>query len=126
MTCGCDGDAVDEANLVLCCALCCVNCSLLPTMECFGFSGKVGLCCLNLEFCCNPSADCLPCGCLGPAIECDGLSCVNAQAQCCCIVNSCAVPCNEEVPVAVTILGLTLYPEVGCCKTVGVSTFIVT
>merc|ERR1740136_179377 len=72
----CDGDAVDEKALILCCALCCVNCSVLPTMECFG------------------------------------------------IVNTCAVPCNEEVPVAFTVLGLTFYPEVGCCKTVGVSNLL--
>jgi hypothetical protein len=45
-------DAVDESKLVLCCALCCANLSFL-TSECFGCSGKVGLCCLNVEFCCK-------------------------------------------------------------------------
>ena len=33
----------------------------------------------------------------------------------CCVVISAAIPCNQEVPVAVTIAGLTLYPKVGCC-----------
>ena len=38
--CGGD-DAIDEENLLLCCALCCVNCSLYPDLDCFGCSGKV-------------------------------------------------------------------------------------
>ena len=52
-------DAVDEQKLVLCCAVCCSNCSVLPSCEAFGVSGKLGLCCLNIECCCNPSAPCL-------------------------------------------------------------------
>jgi hypothetical protein len=31
------------------------------------------------------------------------------------LVMSIALPCNEEVPVALSIVGLTLYPTVGCC-----------
>jgi hypothetical protein len=30
-----------------------------------------------------------------------------------------ALPCNKEVPVAVTFLGLTLFPKVGCCIKIG-------
>jgi hypothetical protein len=37
----CGDDAVDENNLVLCFALCCVNLSLYPTCDCIGCSGKV-------------------------------------------------------------------------------------
>ena len=133
-------DAVDEEKLVLCCALCCHNCSVCPTADCLGCSGKVGLCCLNMEFCCKvchyisrfeslhvkpsltpvpftfpqPGAPCLPCGCCGPQCEMDGCSCFNMQAHCCCCVNSAAFPCNDEVPAAVTILGLTMYPKCGC------------
>ncbi|KAL3805233.1 hypothetical protein ACHAWO_009035 [Cyclotella atomus] len=107
-------DAVDEEKLVLCCALCCHNCSVYPAADCLGCSGKVGLCCLNMEFCCKPGAPCLPCGCCGPQCEMDGCSCFNMQAHCCCCVNSAAFPCNDEVPAAVTILGLTLYPKCGC------------
>ena len=36
-----EDDAVNEENLVLCCALCCANLSLYPSGECFGCSGKV-------------------------------------------------------------------------------------
>ena len=46
-------DAIDEKDLVLCCALCCVNQSIYPTSDCFGCSGKIGLCCLNIEVCCK-------------------------------------------------------------------------
>lgn len=52
-------------------------------------------------------------------IECDGGSVVNAQLQGCCLVVSAAVPCNNEVPLAVNILGCNLYPKCGCCVTVG-------
>lgn len=62
----------------------------------------------------KPGAPCLPCCCCGPAIECDGCSCVNIQAHCCCCVTSAAFPCNDEVPVALTVLGLTMYPKCGC------------
>ena len=34
-------DAIDEDNLILCCALCCANVSILPTLGCLGCSGKV-------------------------------------------------------------------------------------
>ena len=46
-------DAVDEGELILCCALCCANTSFYPSSDCFGCSGKLGVCCLNLEFCCK-------------------------------------------------------------------------
>lgn len=39
----------------------------------------------------------------------------NAFLSVCCAVVSAAIPCNEEVPIAVSIAGLTLYPAVGCC-----------
>ncbi|KAL7517746.1 hypothetical protein ACHAWF_000152 [Thalassiosira exigua] len=96
-------DAVDESKLVLCCALCCANFSLYPTADCVGCSGKLRLCCLQAEYCCKPGAPCLPCCCCGPAIECDGCSVVNAQGHCCCFVVSAALPCNDEVPVAVSV-----------------------
>jgi len=115
-------DAVDEDKLLLCCALCCANCSILPT-SCIGCSGKIGLCCLNIEFCCKPGAPCLPCGCCGPKCENDGCSFCNAQVHCCCTVCSAALPCNEEVPVAVAVAGLMVYPKFGCCVTQRVSRY---
>ena len=62
----------------------------------------------------QPGAPCLPCGCCGPKIEGDGCSGLNVQAHCCCCVASAALPCNDEVPVAVTVAGLTLFPKCGC------------
>lgn len=143
-------DAIDEEKLVLCCALCCANMSTYPSADCLGCSGKVGMCCLNAEFCCKvrlrfpfphqlshmhcfwpkyslsfafpyhdtdwrqPGAPCLPCVCCGPQCEFDGCSCFNLQAHCCCCVASAALPCNDEVPIAVSFMGLTLYPKCGC------------
>ena len=109
-------DAVDEENVILCCALCCANCGVYNDCDCLGCSGKVGCCCCNAEVCLKFGAPCLPCCCCGPKVECDGCSICNTQLQCCCLITSAAFPCNDEVPAALTVLGVTLYPEVGCCK----------
>lgn len=78
----CMEDAVDEKETILCCALCCVNCSIYPSLDALGASGKVGVCCCNCEFCCKPGAPCLmPFGCIGCKCENDGLSVVNAQCH---------------------------------------------
>ena len=79
---------------------------------------------LNAEVCCKPGAPCLPCCCLGPAIECDGCSVCNLQAHLCCCVASAALPCNDEVPVALTFAGLTVFPKVSrgsshCLRAIG-------
>jgi hypothetical protein len=77
---------------------------------------KAGVCCMNLECCCKPGAPLLmPCGFLGCKPECDGCSVLNGQCQAMCLVVSAAIPCNNEVPVAVAIAGLTLYHKCGFC-----------
>jgi len=77
---------------------------------------QAGICCLNMECCAKMGAPCLfPFGCVGVKPECDGCSVINAQCHTCCLVVSAAVPCNEEVPVAVSIAGLTVFPKFGCC-----------
>eukprot|EP00977_Amphora_coffeiformis_P019262 scaffold7101_cov153-Amphora_coffeaeformis.AAC.7 len=127
-------DAVNEEETILCCAVCCTNCSIYPALDALGASGKIGLCCCQCEFCCKPGAPCLiPFGVVGVKCENDGCSVLNAQCHrtltrlaswshthdshesFCCVVVSAAIPCNEEVPVAVSIAGLTLYPKMGCC-----------
>mmetsp|Transcript_21158 Transcript_21158/g.24359 ORF Transcript_21158/g.24359 Transcript_21158/m.24359 type:complete len:130 (-) Transcript_21158:407-796(-) len=115
------GDAVDESKIILCCAVCCANCGIYPACDSPGCSGKIGLCGLNIEMCCKPGAPFLPCLCCGPKCECggeDGCTIMKAQQQCCCISCQGAFPPNEEVPLAVTILGCTLYPNAGCCVSV--------
>ncbi|GAX13237.1 hypothetical protein FisN_17Hu171 [Fistulifera solaris] len=114
--CCCGGDAVNEDKLVLCCALCCVNLSVYPSCGCLGCSGKAGICCLNAEVCCKPGVPSLfPFCCLGLKPQCNGCSILNGQCHVCCGVLSCAIPCNDEVPVAVAVAGLTLYPKCGFC-----------
>eukprot|EP00980_Cylindrotheca_fusiformis_P018580 scaffold6158_cov67-Cylindrotheca_fusiformis.AAC.1 len=115
MCCCGDGDAVDENKIILCCAGCCFHCGAYTGSDCCGCSGKVGLCCLNCEVCCEPGAECLPCCCCGPDIECDGCACIKMQLQTCCLAITAAVPCDSEVPALVTVAGLTVYPKVGCC-----------
>jgi hypothetical protein len=50
----CMEDAVDEEKLILCCALCCTNCSVYPSCDALGASGKAGICCCNIECCLKP------------------------------------------------------------------------
>ena len=90
--------------------------------DCVGCSGKVGVCCVNCEVCCKPNAPCLALICCGPKIECDGFSILNVQIQVLSLVISAAVPCNKEVPVAISILGATIYPKCGYCITIGDAT----
>jgi hypothetical protein len=79
-------------------------------------SRQAGICCCNLECCCKFGAPCLfPCCCVGIRPECDGCSFINAQCQACCVVASIALPCNKEVPVAISVAGLTIFPTCGCC-----------
>ena len=111
-------DSIDEDNLILCCACCCSNISVLPTCGALGCSGKVGLACLSCDFCCKPGAPCLCCGCCGPSCDYHGCSLCNVQAQLLCLAVTGAFPCSDEAPAAITVAGLTLYPSVGCCKTI--------
>jgi len=79
---------------------------------------QAGVCCCNAECCCKPGAPCLtPFLCVGCKFENDGCSALNAQLHACCLVVSAAIPCNEEVPIAVTIAGLTIFPKCGVCIT---------
>lgn len=103
-------DAINEAEQTICCALCCVNCSTLMTCGC---SGKVGCCCLDIEFCCKPGAPCLSCCCIGPTLG--GCKGCTSQLQVCCVVVNAAFPCNNEVPAALAVGGLMVYPQCGCC-----------
>ena len=94
------------------------KCGIYNDADCIGCSGKAGFCCLNLAFCCKAGAPCLPLCCCGPTCECDGCSIFNAQFQCMNVVVSAALPCNQEVPIAVSILGLTVFPKCGCCVSI--------
>lgn len=113
-------DAVNESDIVLCCAMMCINCGYYEAMDCIGCSGKFGCCCLQAEFCCKPNAESLFCWCCGPKVDCsDCGSVVDVQCQICNAVVTGALPCNAEVPVAISVLGLTLYPKIGCCIKIG-------
>eukprot|EP00934_Nitzschia_sp_Nitz4_P007408 Nitzschia sp. Nitz4//scaffold5_size260463//63911//64593//NITZ4_000959-RA/size260463-exonerate_est2genome-gene-0.272-mRNA-1//1//CDS//3329555271//7398//frame0 len=113
--CCCGNDAVDEEKIILCCACCCAHCGLYTGCDCPGCSGKIGICCLNCAICCKPGAGCLPLGCCGPSCEFDGCAILKIQLQAFCLAVTAAIPCDEEVPPAVSVLGLTVYPKVGCC-----------
>ncbi len=113
-------DGVNENDIALCCAMCCINCGTYEAVDCIGCSGKFGCCCLQADVCCKPNAPSLFCYCCGPTVDCsDCGSVVDVQFQMCNLVVTGALPCNKEVPIAISILGLTLYPKVGCCVKIG-------
>merc|ERR1711939_1186765 len=91
-------DAIDESTLNFCSACFCCNVGLYSEMPaCIG-------CSMEQQFLC----------CMQP--EC---SCCAAQSQVCCIVESCAFPTTAEVPCMFGMLGLSCYPQVGCCMKFG-------
>jgi hypothetical protein len=45
----------------------------------------------------------------------DDFALIKGQVHMFCAVCSAAIPCNDEVPIALTVLGLTMYPKCGCC-----------
>merc|ERR1711939_269605 len=128
-------DAIDESNLNFCSACFCCNVGLYSEMPaCIGCSMEQQFLCCMQRACCKPGTDMICCtapegevcqlglGCFGCGIkncmqpEC---SCCMAQSQMCCIVESCAFPTTAEVPCMFGMLGLSCYPQVGCCMKFG-------
>jgi hypothetical protein len=76
-------------------------------------------CCPNFVFTftalCRPGAEPLPLLCCGPTCDCDGCKVLTSQCQCCCVVCNTAIPCNDDVPVAIVVGGLMCFPKRGCC-----------
>jgi len=124
-------DAINEAELLLCCGSGCCNVTLYTTApQCIGCSGKVEACCCVERFCCKLGTAPLLCdkpmdsmcqlgigccsiGCRKPR------TCCMEQAQLCCYVVNMALPPTDEVPCTLAVCGLVCFPTVGCCKTFG-------
>mmetsp|Transcript_102985 Transcript_102985/g.143446 ORF Transcript_102985/g.143446 Transcript_102985/m.143446 type:complete len:130 (-) Transcript_102985:383-772(-) len=116
-----DDDAINEDEICVCSACCCEYTGCLSGCDMIGCSGRAGILCLSCECCCKAGAPCLcPLGCCGcKCVDGDSMACIHSQYQCCCCVDTCAFPCNDDVPCMVAVLGLTCCPVCGCCKTVG-------
>mmetsp|Transcript_11780 Transcript_11780/g.35089 ORF Transcript_11780/g.35089 Transcript_11780/m.35089 type:complete len:176 (-) Transcript_11780:65-592(-) len=110
-------NAVNANELLIFSALCCVNSACYREADCCGCSGKVSVCCLSLEHCLKPGAPCLfPLCCLG--IKCvSPTTLLKAQSQCCCLVHSAALPCDDEVPCMLSCCFASCWPRCGCLKT---------
>jgi len=117
-------EGVDASDLTSCCALCCIICSLYPKFPaCLGCHAKGDACCLQVEslLCKVGVNDGSLCMCCKSELEClVPTTCVKMTMQMCCIDMRCAFPCDDEVPCAVTILGLTccydFSPQCSCGK----------
>mmetsp|Transcript_7231 Transcript_7231/g.22050 ORF Transcript_7231/g.22050 Transcript_7231/m.22050 type:complete len:248 (+) Transcript_7231:53-796(+) len=100
---------VDPTAVTVCSALCCCiqgcYCKCPDCLGCAAFC--VQLCCCRSE--CYQK------------ITCENITCCKCVGHCCCFDSRCAVPCDEEVPVACTLCPfLVVVPcdKVGCCKTI--------
>merc|ERR1712070_93220 len=101
-----DDDAINEAELKLCCGLGCLS-TLLYTTNCWGCSGKSIIACCAIEMCCKADTKPLLCscdngckyGCLCYAISCiKPVTCCAIQNQLCCLVTMAALPTTDEMP----------------------------
>ena len=109
------GDAVNEADIILINACCCEQTGFYCTDDCLGCSGKSACLCLTCAYCVKANTDCLKCG---PCeLACDDCVILKAQSQVCCLVEQCALPCDDEVPFAIACCGLACCPKCGCCST---------
>ena len=89
---------------------CCNDALYFDCPKCIGCSGKYEFCCLQEAFCCKPGVPCLDCtppsgqgiccqigcGIMACAFRSPRV-CLKGQGHCCCLVNSCAFPCDKEV-----------------------------
>lgn len=82
-----------------------------------------GMCCCFNGFWCERS-ECIGCSqerlCACTRCSCDlhfvkPSGCCLCQYQQCCIVNTCAIPCNEEAPNTFGCCGIMCYPVCDCC-----------
>jgi len=122
-------DAINEQELILVSAFCCVG-SYLYFDDCIGCSGKSELCCIEQAWCIKCETECLAIGCCHNDDACCAIglgcceiacipptTCCKVQKQLCCIVTQGAFPCDDEVPVACAVCGLACLPGCGCCQT---------
>jgi hypothetical protein len=114
-------EGVDSADLIACCAMCCiVNSLYCKWPACIGCHSKGQCTCLELEsvFCkvgVNKGSLCMCCKqefeCMVPT------TCVKMTSQMFCFDQRCAFPCDEEVPCTVAVCGLTICRDFACiCK----------
>lgn len=131
---GTEVDNIDEDELLLMKACCCSNTALYTACpDCIGCSGEHECLCVTSKGCltlgspsygvgCGTSGrECavLKCCCLACGLISPNTCCKNQQHVCCCVINS-AFPPTDEVPCMCTLLPFcVLYPECGCCETIG-------
>jgi len=101
------------------CAACC--CTLISCYwkypNCLGCYEKGTVVCLELEgVCCKTGLqEGALCLCTRGEVQCvKPRTCCKLESQYCCYDCRCALPCDEEVPCMVTILGLTFCKEYEC------------
>eukprot|EP00620_Florenciella_sp_RCC1587_P020953 CAMPEP_0182556542 /NCGR_PEP_ID=MMETSP1324-20130603/769_1 /TAXON_ID=236786 /ORGANISM="Florenciella sp., Strain RCC1587" /LENGTH=230 /DNA_ID=CAMNT_0024768447 /DNA_START=82 /DNA_END=774 /DNA_ORIENTATION=+ len=106
-------EGVDAKDLTAICALCCVSTNLYCTWPgCIGCHQKGDMCCIQIEgvACKVGVTEGSLCMCVKSELECiKPTTCIKMTEQCFCLDCRCAFPCDDEVPCAVTVLGLT------CC-----------
>jgi len=114
-------EGVNTDDLCSVCALCCVILSCYPKFpECLGCHAKGVMTCIELEtiMCKTGVADGSICMCCKAELEIiKPTVCIKMTEQLFCLDLRCAVPCDDEVPCMIGLLGLTCVKDYKClCK----------
>lgn len=101
---------VDPTMAYICDAcFCCINSCYCKCPECIGSGFDDICCCCHSKGFCRLSKGfvcCMPVCCM---------PCFKCQWTNCCLTMTCAVPCDDDAPVALTCCFLSLCPKPGCC-----------
>mmetsp|Transcript_2914 Transcript_2914/g.8814 ORF Transcript_2914/g.8814 Transcript_2914/m.8814 type:complete len:162 (-) Transcript_2914:613-1098(-) len=121
-------EPIDEENVLVLFGACCCNLGAYCTGgDCCGVATETT--CLVLEHACCLKAGKKPlwCACndgntccrLGLGLCSLGLvcptTCYKNQSQVCCLVHSCALPPDSEIPTTLACFGFACLPYCGCC-----------
>ena len=111
-------EGINYGDLYMCCGCFCCNTNFyMEFPDCFGCSGKGKICCIEYaEVCCKPDSEKNMCRCCSG--ECNVVTTMlplcKTVNHCCCIVSTCAIPCDSEVPMTLGYCCMC-YPKFACC-----------
>lgn len=111
-----DGIKYDE--LYLCAGCFCCNVDIYTDFpDCFGCSAKSKCLCIECtNTCCKPDTDKKICRFISG--DCNGVVTLLPLCKCvnhnCCLVSTCALPCDADVPMTCGTCAMMCYPKFAC------------
>ena len=111
-------DSIQETKVVVHSACCCCYDGCVPELNNIGCAAQETFLCLEADICCKSGTQMLCCLCC--ALRCIPITtCCKIQSQFFCCVAASAFPPDGEVPCMLNVCFLSLFPKIGCCKTLG-------